>query len=149
MTRTAPNRIKLATYPSVVPVSARYGDVDPLWHINNVAIAQYFEEGRVSGLRRMLGGERMPATIERLLIAHQTIDYLHEASYPGKLEVGVGMLRIGRSSFTIGLGLFQGATCVSVSDAVMVSADASGPARLAEEARDRLEKWLLPVHPAT
>jgi len=148
MTRTSPSRRKLATYPIVVQVLARFGDVDPLWHINNVAIAQYFEEGRVSGLRRMLGGDRMPATIERLLIARQSIDYLREATYPGTLDVGVGMLRIGNSSFTVGMGLFQGESCVSVSDAVMVNASASGAAPLADEARRLLEQWLLPGQPA-
>jgi acyl-CoA thioesterase FadM len=37
-----------ASYPHKVRVLARFADVDPLWHINNVAIAQYYEEARVS-----------------------------------------------------------------------------------------------------
>ncbi len=92
----------------------------------------------------MLDGDRIPMpTGERILIAHQSIDYLHEASYPGALEVGVGVLRIGNSSYQFGMGMFQHGLCVSVSDAVMVFADKNGPARLPDKYRRRLEEWQL------
>jgi acyl-CoA thioester hydrolase len=145
MPRVGEHRLDPSVYPLTVRILARYADVDPLWHINNVAIAQYYEEARVSSLTQILGGERIPTPAgERILIAHQSIDYLREASYPGTLAVGVGVLRIGRSSYTLGMGMFQDGQCVSVSDAVMVFADASGPARIPDRGRHRLEAWLLP-----
>ena len=58
------------------------------------------------------------------------------------------MLRIGNSSYTYGMGMFQDGACVSVSDAVLVYADANGPARLPDEYRRRLEGWLMPAQPA-
>jgi acyl-CoA thioester hydrolase len=144
MTRIAPHRLEPGRYPLKVTILARYADVDPLWHINNVAIAQYYEEARVSALTQVLGGERIPtARGERILIAHQSIDYLREASYPGSLEIGVGVLRLGNSSYTLGMGMFQGGLCVSVSDAVMVYADAQGPARIPDAYRERIHAWLL------
>jgi len=67
------------------PVLARYADVDPLWHINNVAVAQYFER---PGLRcfgkSWVRARRHPTG--RLILARQTIDYLREGSYPGMFE---------------------------------------------------------------
>jgi hypothetical protein len=39
--------------------------------------------------------------------------------------------------------MFQDGLCVSVSDAVMVFADANGPARLPDKYRRRLEEWQL------
>lgn len=149
MTKVASNRLDPAHYPLKVRILARYADVDPLWHINNVAIAQYYEEARVSANTQMLDGDRIPMpTGERILIAHQSIDYLHEASYPGALEVGVGVLRIGNSSYQFGMGMFQNGLCVSVSDAVMVFADRNGPARLPDKYRRRLEQWQLSTqHP--
>jgi acyl-CoA thioester hydrolase len=86
---------------------------------------------------------------QRVLIAHQSIDYLREASYPGELEIGVGVLRIGTSSYTFGMGMFQHGECASVSDAVMVFADPSGPIRIPDQARKRLEAWLLHADDAT
>jgi acyl-CoA thioester hydrolase len=145
MSKVDPHRLDPSLYPLKVRILARYADVDPLWHINNVAIAQYYEEARVAASTRMLGGERIPTDAgERILIAHQSIDYLREAGYPGELEVGVGVVRIGNSSYVFGMGMFQDGQCVSVSNAVMVFADASGPARIPDRHRRRLEAWLLP-----
>jgi acyl-CoA thioester hydrolase len=139
-----PFRLDSDRYPLKVRILARYADVDPLWHINNVAIAQYYEEARVSTTMMVMGGRRVASPDgERILIAHQSIDYLREATYPGALEVGIGVLRIGRSSFRYGMAMFQDGACVSVSEAVLVYADAQGPAALPDEYRQRLEGWLI------
>jgi len=147
--KVAAERVEPGRYPLKVRILARYADVDPLWHINNVAIAQYYEEARVSASMRMMDGQRIPTHDgERILIAHQSIDYLREASYPGTLEIGIGVLRIGNSSYTYGMAMFQEGACVSVSDAVLVYADSNGPARLPDHYRRRLEGWLMPAQPA-
>jgi len=144
MTRIPPHRLDAGRYPLKVRILARYADVDPLWHINNVALAQYYEEARVSATMKIMGGQRIPTPSgERILIAHQSIDYLREGSYPGTLDIGVGVLRIGNSSYTYGMAMFQEGLCVSVSEAVLVFADASGPARLPDEYRPRLDGWLI------
>jgi acyl-CoA thioester hydrolase len=148
VSKPLPERLELDRYPLEVEILARYADVDPLWHINNVAIAQYYEEARVSVSRRVMGSVRIPTPEGlRLLLARQTIDYLREAAYPGNLTVGVGVLRIGNSSYTLGMAMFQGGHCVSVSDAVLVVADSNGPLRLPEQYRARLEALLLEPHP--
>jgi hypothetical protein len=41
------------------------------------------------------------------------------------------------------MGMFQHGECASVSDAVMVFADPNGPIRIPDQARQRLEAWLL------
>ena len=148
--RPSLQRQALDLYPFKVEILARYADVDPLWHINNVAIAQYYEEARVSTTRRIMGGGRIPTGPElRPLLARQSIDYLREASYPGKLTVGVGVLRIGNSSYTLGMGMFQDGNCVSVSDAVLVVAGTGGPMRLPDDYRSRMETLRLDLEPTT
>ncbi len=144
MTRIPPYRLDPGSYALRIPILARYADVDPLWHINNVALAQYYEEARVSATMKLMDGQRIPsASGERILIAHQSIDYLREAGYPGTLEVGIGVLRVGHSSYTYGMAMFQAERCVSISDAVLVYADASGPVRLPDQYRRRLEAWRI------
>jgi acyl-CoA thioester hydrolase len=144
MSRVDPHRLDPSFYPLEVKILARYADVDPLWHINNVAIAQYYEEARVTAGARLFGDVRIPTPAgERVLVAHQSIDYLHEASYPGTLEVGIGVLKVGNTSYTFAMGMFQDGRCVSVSNAVMVFADDKGPARIPEHFRERLAVWLL------
>jgi acyl-CoA thioesterase FadM len=39
--------------------------------------------------------------------------------------------------------MFQDGACVSVSEAVLVYADAHGPAPLPDDYRERLEGWLI------
>ncbi len=149
MSRINPHRLDPSYYPARVPILARYADVDPLWHINNVALAQYFEEARVASMKQMFGDLRIPTPAgERVLLAHQSVDYLREAGYPGTLEAGVGVLRIGNTSWTLGMGMFQAGRCVTISDAVLVYADASGPARVPDNYRSRLEAWLLKPGPS-
>jgi acyl-CoA thioester hydrolase len=144
MSRIDPHRLDPAYYPVKVVILARYADVDPLWHINNVALAQYFEEARVASINRMFGDVRVPTPAgERVLLAHQSVDYLQEAGYPGTLEAGIGVLRIGNTSWTLGMGIFQEGRCVSISDAVLVYADAGGPVRVPDHYRSRLEPWLI------
>ena len=144
MVHIEPYRLDPERYPLKLRILARYADVDPLLHINNVAVAQYYEEARVSATMMVMGGKSIPAAgHERILIAHQSIDYLREGTYPGALEVGVGVLRIGRSSYRYGLAMFQDGACTSVSEAVLVYADQHGPATLPHEYRKRLEGWLI------
>jgi acyl-CoA thioester hydrolase len=144
MSRIDPHRLDPEYYPARVPILARYADVDPLWHINNVALAQYFEEARVASIKQMFGNARIPTPAgERVLLAHQSVHYLQEAGYPGTLEAGIGVLRIGNSSWTLGMGIFQSGRCVSISDAVLVYADVDGPVRVPDQYRSRLEAWLL------
>jgi len=143
--RVEPFRLDPDRYPLKVNILARYADVDPLWHINNVAVAQFYEEARVSTTMIVMGGRRVGTPEgERILIAHQSIDYLREATYPGSLEIGIGVLGVGRTSFRYGMAMFQDGACVSVSEAVMVYADVHGPAELPEEYRQRLEDFLIP-----
>jgi len=146
MTRPSPLRADPASYPNKVQILARFADVDPLWHINNVAIAQYFEEARVSTIRAMSGNSRIPATAdERILIAKQTIDYVSEGNYPGALCVGIGVVRIGITSFTLGMAVFQDKRCVAVSDAVMVLANDQGPALPGEFVLSRSQASEVPA----
>jgi acyl-CoA thioester hydrolase len=149
MTRIPPNRVRQGYYPFVTPVLARYADVDPLWHINNVAIAQYFEETRISMLREILAMERVATPAGRLILARQSIDYVREGRYPGDLEARAAIGKVGRTSVTIVLALFQDEECVALSDAVLVRLDQHGPIPWTDDERKVLEDpvWHLQPEP--
>lgn len=149
MTRTPPARLERTNYPYLVPVLARYADVDPLWHINNVAIAQYLEETRVSMLRTILGFERIDRYDSRFVLAHVSIDFLREGRYPGAFEVGAAIKKVGRSSTTVGLGLFQDDACIALSDAVLVRVDAGGPTEWTTDERKVLDDDVWQLRSAT
>jgi acyl-CoA thioester hydrolase len=140
-----PRRFDLAIYPYKVEISARFADMDPQWHLNNVRIAEYYQEGRVAFnhlLRDEFQLERERGS--RTLVARQSIDYLAEVEYPGLITIGVGVSRVGGASFSLALGMFQKDRCVGVSDAVLVHANKEGPTRLPDRLREVLSNKLLP-----
>ena len=134
-----PFRLIRAAYPYVRRVIARFSDMDVEGHLNNVALASFYEDARVSFLRDLLGPERQ----YRFVIANIAISYLREAHYPGDYDVGLGITRFGNTSFDIGCGLFNGDACVGVCDTTQVTIGTAGPITIPAALRVALEKkWL-------
>lgn len=103
-------------------VSVRYGDLDPNNHVNNGAINQYFEDGRV-GFRLQRLTEVAGDTLSGFAVVKFTANYLAPAHYPGDVEVGTVVTRIGGSSYGLGQGVFQGGKCVATAEIVTVQFD--------------------------
>ncbi|MBP6014554.1 MAG: acyl-CoA thioesterase [Alphaproteobacteria bacterium] len=133
-----PFRLIRASYPYFRRVIARFSDMDAEGHLNNVALASFYEDARVSFLRDLAGEERGNAF--RFVIASIRISYLAEAHYPGDYDVALGVTRFGNSSFDIGCGLFIGATCVGVCDTTQVTIGETGPITIPPVLRVALEK---------
>lgn len=108
-------------YQHWTSVSLRYSDQDPLQHINNVAITALIESGRVGLFERMLC--ETPLETGRIVLASLTIDYLHEITYPGVVEVGGMLAAMGDRSVTTHYAIFQRDVCCVVSQSVNVYFD--------------------------
>jgi acyl-CoA thioester hydrolase len=117
--RPDPRRLRLESYPFVAEVPARFGDVDPLRHLNNVAIAGIYEEGRVQ-LHRRIEADLVREKDSVTVIAQVTLRYLAEGFYPATLQVASGILKIGGSSYEMGSALFQDGRCIGLSETVLV-----------------------------
>tara|TARA_R110002074_G_scaffold145034_1_gene293138 strand:- start:12148 stop:12624 length:477 start_codon:yes stop_codon:yes gene_type:complete len=100
------------------PVSIRFSDQDPLGHINNVAYAAYIEAGRTMFIGGLLDADKHPDI--DFVLAKVTIDYIKEAYYPGTVDVGTRVIRVGNKSITTGYGVFVGDDCVATSESVNV-----------------------------
>jgi len=139
-----PSRLELPVYPHKVDIQTRFADIDPQWHLNNVRIAEFYQEGRVSfnrALSQEFEFEHQQG--RRVLVARQSIDYLGEVQWPGLISMGVGVSHVGSTSFSLGLGMFQHGRCVGVSDAVLVYALQHGPTRIPDRLREVLEGKML------
>jgi acyl-CoA thioester hydrolase len=145
-----PRRLQLDTYPHRIEMTLRFADIDPQWHVNNVRVGEYYQEARVSFFRHLgtaLGYER--AAGSRTLVVHQSIDYLNEVTYPGSIVVGIGVSRIGTSSWSFAMGMFRQMQCVGLSSTVLVYGFAGGAAPLPPEFRALLERFHLPADSLT
>lgn len=129
------SRLVRRAYPYLHRVISRFSDMDAERHLNNVALASFYEDARVSFLRTHLGEERSI----RFVIARVSISYLAEAHYPGEYDVGLGISRFGTKSFDIGCGLFLGERCVGTCDSTQVAIGPDGSMPLPEELKARLQ----------
>ena len=104
------------------PVTIRFSDQDSLAHVNNVALAQYFEVGRTAYVYDIIRAARCEGMIE-FVLARLVIDFRGELHYPGAVEVGARLTRLGTKSLTTGYGIFRGENCIATSEAVNVFYD--------------------------
>jgi acyl-CoA thioester hydrolase len=144
MSRHDPARLIAANYPFSASVETRFQDLDPLGHINNVAMAALFEQGRVRFNRGMLrehAGGRVPGV--RWLVARVDINYLAEGFFPEPVLVASGIGRIGNASWTILSAAFQDDKCIGLCDATLVYTNADGPVTMPEGLRAMLTDQLL------
>lgn len=144
MSRFDPSRLDPASYPHSASVETRFQDLDPLGHINNVAMGALFEAGRVRFNRAFLmeHGRRANPGV-RWLVARVDINYLAEGAFPEPVTIANGIGRVGNSSWTILSAAFQHDRCIALCDTVLVYTDATGPVALPDPLRAVLGQQLM------
>jgi acyl-CoA thioester hydrolase len=138
-----PYRLLPETYPVRLEVQTRFGDLDLLGHINNVAVGDFYQEGRARLNRHVFPKEMRDFQGIRLVMADFHVTYLDEGFYPEPLLVMSGVSRTGRTSYTIAQALFQNSKCIGKSESVLVNAGEAGPASLSDDAIAKLENYHL------
>ena len=116
----------------------RYCDTDRQGHVNNAVFATFCESGRVMFLydeRLDLAGRGSIFVLARL-----ELDFRAELFHPGRIDIGTRVLGIGRTSFRLGQGIFNGDTCAATSESVLVLMDES--TRKAKALTPQLRTWL-------
>ncbi|MBO21997.1 MAG: thioesterase [Rhodospirillaceae bacterium] len=102
--------------------TVRYGDLDPNLHVNNGAINQFFEDGRVHFRQERLSstdGDKLTG----FAVVKFSVSYRTPAHYPGTIEIGTAVTRVGGSSYGLGQGVFQNGICVATAEVVTVHFD--------------------------
>lgn len=96
----------------------RYADTDRQGHVNNAIFANLLETGRVE----ILYNPDKPLASENcsFVIVSLTLNFNAEITWPGTVEIGTRIEKVGRSSITIEQGLFQDGTCVATASTVIV-----------------------------
>jgi acyl-CoA thioester hydrolase len=136
-------RLETGRYPFSHEIRARFGDMDVVGHLNNVAVAAFYEDARVAFLRWVFdSGTSVPQQL-RLVAAEVRIRYLAEAEYPGAYQVRCGIGRLGTSSLEISAGLFRGGRPLGLCDSTMVHVGDAGPVPIPAAHRAKLEAALF------
>jgi acyl-CoA thioester hydrolase len=89
-----------------IPIDTRWHDNDVFGHVNNVVYYAYFD----TAVNRHLtdAGLLDPASSPTVgLVVETGCVYFESVAYPERLEVGLAVEKLGRSSVTYRLGLFR------------------------------------------
>ncbi len=105
-----------ASFIHWTPVTIRFSDQDSLGHVNNVAVVAFVEACRTRLIHPFLLDDKYPNL--NYVLVHVEIDYLAEFHYPGTVDIGGRLERIGSKSFTTRYGLFIANRCVATAGSV-------------------------------
>lgn len=110
-------------FPHWTSEKIRFQDIDRLGHVNNVAITIYAESGRVEFLDAVMPAALTAGNGPLWVIARLDVQFRAQSHYPGTVDIGTRVVRIGNSSITLGQGLFVGERCIATTESVVVLID--------------------------
>lgn len=133
----------LSDFPVIAFDKIRYSDTDRQGHVNNAAFSTFLETGRTE----ILYSRELPVLSKNasFVIASLKLDFLNEIEWPGQIDIGTGILKIGNSSVTFFQKLYQNNICAAAAETVIVQVrnDKSGSQPLGEDAKGILRRYLL------
>ncbi len=131
--------------PHHIDIPLRYGDIDALGHVNNVAYFQFLEEARVRSFGEWTGDPDRAAGLT-FVVASQRLEYRSAISYRVKpIRVELWAVSVGTSSLELGYVVRDhpdtGDTVYAVASTLMVHVDAEKqrPAPLTDDLRRVLD----------
>lgn len=141
MAKPTPAQRDLQNYPFSIEVDSRYGDLDTMGHINNVAIAGLFETGRIHFHRSL---RSHPSDLGlRWLVAATALNFLTEMHFPDPVTIASGFCRVGNTSWTIASAAFQDGECCATCETVIVMQGPEGRRNITQDMRDRMAPFFV------
>jgi len=137
---------RLDELPYRIADNIRFADLDPNQHVNNTAYATYFETARVSLIRDPARGLMPPGT--SWVLVRLDVSFRAELHWPGRIEIGLGITRLGRSSVTFRQGIFSGdgiCAASAVATTVLIDRASRKPMPLPKAVIDGLSPFVLPA----
>ncbi|MGE0769455.1 MAG: acyl-CoA thioesterase [Hyphomicrobiaceae bacterium] len=110
-------------FPHRIIETLRFADTDRNGHITSSVFAICCQSGRL-GLLSDPARQLTPLS-SQFVLARLILDYRREMHWPGAVEIGTRIERIGRSSITLAQALFQNDCCVATAQSVAVLMDAT------------------------
>jgi acyl-CoA thioester hydrolase len=133
----------LDDYPYRLSDNVRFADLDPNNHVNNAVYSSYFETSRVLLMRDPACGLIAPG--QSWVLARLDIHFRAELHWPGKIELGLGVTKIGRTSVTYSQVVFSEGKCMAsaIATTVMVGLTSRQPTPIPPEVIERFQPWML------
>jgi acyl-CoA thioester hydrolase len=94
-------------FPVLRTITTRWEDEDVYGHVNNVVYYSYFDTA-VNGFLIDATGTDIRRLDAVGLVAETQCEFLHELNFPGDVQAGLSVSKLGTSSIVYRIGLFQG-----------------------------------------
>jgi acyl-CoA thioester hydrolase len=94
-------------YPVLRTITTRWEDEDVYGHVNNVVYYSYFDTA-VNGYLIEATGTDTRTLDAYGVVAETGCRYLRELRFPGDVQAGLAVTKLGRASVVYEIGLFQG-----------------------------------------
>lgn len=126
-------------------IEVRFADTDAAGHVNNAAYATYGEAGRIAFL------EACGLDVAQLILARIEIDFRRQLRFGDEVGVESAVERVGNSSVTVRQTVRANDEVAAELRSVVVNFDydAERPARIPDEARDRMRAYVAKEGQAT
>lgn len=129
-------------YPHWCTDTVRFSDQDAAGHVNNVALCAYLETARLTFVRDMGMIARGEDGI-RSISAGMTVSFLAESHWPGQVELGTGVIKVGASSLTVGSAAFKDGVCIVAAEMTVVRLKGKTPHPIDDALRAKFETYRL------
>ena len=122
--------------------TVRFSDQDAAGHVNNVALCAYMETARLTFMRDVgLLAKREDGV--RGISAGMNVSFLAESHWPGQVDLGSGVIKVGTSSITVGSAAFKDGVCIVAAEMTVVRLKGKTPHPIDEPFRQVLESYRL------
>ena len=112
---------KLTDFPVQTSEKLRFADTDRQGHITNTVFAVCCQNAR---MELLCNPRRAPIPVgTQFVIAKLVLEFRAEMHWPGTVEVGTRVERIGRASVTLAQALFVGDRCVAIAESIVALMD--------------------------
>lgn len=137
----------LEQFPALAYDKLRYADTDRQGHVNNAVFSTFIETGRVE----LIYDPQMPLTSPgtSFVIVNINLQLRAEIRWPGTVDIGTTVTRVGNSSIQLYQGVFQDGVCCATAETVIVCIDndTQRPTPLLEAARRNLSRLQAAAKP--
>tara|TARA_B100000780_G_scaffold273203_1_gene236451 strand:- start:166 stop:600 length:435 start_codon:yes stop_codon:yes gene_type:complete len=99
--------INRSDYKGFYSISTRWTDNDIYGHINNITYYSYFDTAINQYLIENANLNIQDSPIVGYVV-HSSCNYLSGISYPGIIDVGIIVKKLGKTSVTYEIGIFKG-----------------------------------------
>ena len=104
----------------VTDIEVRFGDLDPMGHVNHAAYAGYLEQSRARYYDAVIGTAMEAVDV---VVAHLEIDYVRPIGFRDSIEVHLDVSEIGESSIPMDYEVFVDGDIAATARTVQVILD--------------------------